>query len=66
MPSKLEFPEIFSGNSFALSNEDNNTSGPLYREGRADLSFAENTINYSPEFSKPDYWEITKCFVLFA
>ena len=35
--SRLEFLERFSANNFALSNAEDNTSGPLNRGGIADL-----------------------------
>ena len=35
--SILEFLEFFLGNNFALSNAEDNTSGPLNRGGVADL-----------------------------
>ena len=35
--SRLEFLEKFSANSFALSDAEDNTSGPLNRGGIADL-----------------------------
>ena len=35
--SKLEFLEKFSANNFALSDAEDNTSGPLNRGGIADL-----------------------------
>ena len=35
--SRLDFLEKFSANNFALSDAEDNTSGPLNREGIADL-----------------------------
>ena len=35
--SRLEFKEKFSANNFALSDAEDKTSGPLNREGIADL-----------------------------
>ena len=35
--SRLEFLEKFSANNFALSDAEDNTSGPLNRGGTADL-----------------------------
>ena len=35
--SRLEFLEKFSGNNFALSDAEDNTSNPLNRGGKADL-----------------------------
>ena len=37
--SRLEFLEKFSGKNFALSDAEDNTSGPLNRGGIADLPF---------------------------
>ena len=36
-PSRLEFFQKFSANNFALSDAEDNTSGPLNRRGIADL-----------------------------
>ena len=36
-PSRLELIEKFSANNFALSDAEDNTSGPLNRGGIADL-----------------------------
>ena len=35
--SRVEFLEMFLANNFALSDVEDNTSGPLNREGIADL-----------------------------
>ena len=42
--SRLEFKEKFSANSFALSDAENNTCGPLNRGGIADLPFLRTLI----------------------
>ena len=42
--SRLEFKEKFSAKNFALSDAENNTSGPLNRGGR--FTFVENTISF--------------------
>ena len=36
-PSRLEFLETFLANNVALSDAEDNTSGPLNRRGKADL-----------------------------
>ena len=42
--SRFEFLEKFLGNNFALSDAENNTSGPLNRGGIADLAIC-STMN---------------------
>ena len=44
--SRLEFLEKFFANNFALSDAEDNTSGPLNRGGIADLpTYVENTTS---------------------
>ena len=47
--SRLEFLEKFLVNNFALSDAEDNMSGPLNRGGIADLPFIENTIRNFPK-----------------
>ena len=48
--SRLEFLEKYLANSFALSDAENNTSGPLNRGGiYSRFTFVENTISNSPK-----------------
>ena len=42
--SWLEFLEKFLGNNFALSDAEDNTSGPLNRGGIADLPFIADSL----------------------
>ena len=42
--SKLEIKENFSANNFALSDAEDNTSGPLNRGGIADLSLLRTLL----------------------
>ena len=42
--SRLEYLEKFSANSFALSDAEDNTSGPLNRGGIADLSLLKTIL----------------------
>ena len=42
--SRLEFLEKFSGNNFALSDAEDNTSGPLNGGGIADLPLFRTTL----------------------
>ena len=50
--SRLEFSEKFSANNFALSDVEDNTSGPLNRGGIADLPFLKTLF----------YWQFTKSY----
>ena len=59
--SRLEFLEKFSTNNFALSDAEDNTSGPLNREGIADLPLLR-TLLAIPHKSKVS----AKGFVLLA
>ena len=42
--SRLEFLEKFSANNFALSDAEDNTSGPLNRGGIADFSLLRTLL----------------------
>ena len=53
--SRFEFLEKFLANNFALSDAEDNTSGPLNREGIADSPFVENTISYLPEVPRAKF-----------
>ena len=50
--SRLELSEKFSANNFALSDVEDNTSGPLNRGGIADLPFLKTLF----------YWQFTKSY----
>ena len=50
--SRFEFLEKFLANNFALSDAEDNTSGPLYRGGIADV---ENTISNSPKILRAKF-----------
>ena len=68
--SRLELLEKFSANNFALSDAEDNTSGPLNRGGIASrFVFAENAIGNSPKFPNivknlkiPEYENLTRSF----
>ena len=45
--SRLEFLEKFPANNFALSDAEDNTSGPLNREGIADLPLLRTLLAIS-------------------
>ena len=60
--SRLEFNEkIFS--NFALSDAEDNTSGPLNREGIADLPLLRTLLAIR---QKPSFLEVMDSFVLLA
>ena len=63
--SRLEFPENFSANNFALSDAEDNTSGPLNREGIADLPLLRTLLAIRQMSPKPSFWEAMDSFVLF-
>ena len=44
--SRLEFLEKFSANNFALSNTEDNTSGPLNRGGATDLPLLRTLLAF--------------------
>ena len=52
--SRLEFLEKFSANNFALSDAEDNTSGPLIRGGMTDLPLL-NTLSNSPKVTRPKF-----------
>ena len=58
-PSRLEIIEKFSANNFALSDAENNTSGPLNRGGIADFAIRQKS-------QEPSFWEVMDSFVLLA
>ena len=52
--SRLGFLEKFSANNFALSNAEDNTSGPLNRGGTAYLPLLK-TLSNSPKVSRANF-----------
>ena len=64
--SRLEFIEKFSANSFALSDADDNTSGPLNREGMADLLLLRTLLAICQKSRVPSFQEVMDSFVLLA
>ena len=65
-PSRLEFTEEFSGNNFALSDAEDNTSGPLNRGGIAYLSLLRTVLKIHEKSREPSFWEVMDSFVLLA
>ena len=62
--SRLEFLEKFSANNFALSDAEDNTSGPLNRGGIADLPLLRTLLAIRQKYRKSSFWKVTDSFVL--
>ena len=58
--SRLEFLEKFLVSNFALSDAEENTSGPLNRYGR--FTFVQNTIGKTPKVTRAKYLLNNKLF----
>ena len=62
--SRLWFLEKFSANNFALSDAKDNTSGPLNREGIADLPLLRTLLAIRQIPKEPSFWETKgSCFI---
>ena len=64
--SRLEFLVKFSANNFALSDAEDNTSGPLNRGGIADLSLLRTLLAICQKSRERRFWEVIDSFVLLA
>ena len=64
--SRLEFLEKFLANNFALSDAEDNTSGPLNRGGIADLPLFRTLLAIRLKSRQPSFWEVMGSFVLVA
>ena len=62
--SRLQFIEKFSANNFALSDEEDNTSGPLNRGGITDLPLLRALLAIRQKSREPSFWEVMDSFVL--
>ena len=56
--SRLEFSEKFSANNFALSDAEDNTSGPLNRGGIADLPLLRTRLAIRQKSREPSFWKM--------
>ena len=56
--SRLEFLEEFLSNSFALSDAEHNTFGPLNREGIADSTLLKTLLAICQKSLEPSFWEV--------
>ena len=64
--SRFEFLEKFLANNFALSDVEDNTSGPLNRGGVADLPLLRTLLEICQKSREPSFWEEMDSFVLAA
>ena len=64
--SRLQFLEKFPANNFALSDAEDNTSGPLNRGGIADLPLLRTLLAIRQKSREPSFWEVMDSFVLLA
>ena len=56
--SRVEFLEMFLANNFALSDVEDNTSGPLNREGIADLPLLRTLLTIRQKSREPSFCEV--------
>ena len=63
-PSILDFLEKFLANNFALSDAEDNTSGPLNRGGMADLPLLRKLLAIHQKSREPSVWEVMNSLVL--
>ena len=64
--SRFEFLEKFLANNFALSDAEDNTSGPLNRGGIAYLPLLRTLLAIRQKSREPSFWEVMDSFVLVA
>ena len=64
--SRLEYLEKFLANNFALSDAENNTSGPLNRGGMADLPLLRTLLAICQKSREPRFWKVMDPFVFVA
>ena len=64
--SRLEFLEKFIANNFALSDAEDNTSGPLNKRGIADLPLLRTILAIHQKSGEPSFWEVMDSFVFVA
>ena len=64
--SRLEFLDKFSGHNVALSDVEDNTTGPMNRGGIADLPWMRTLLAIRQKSREPSFWEVMDSFVLLA
>ena len=65
-PSRLKFLEKFLANNFALSDAEDDTSGPLDRGGIADLPLLRTLLAIHQKSREPSFWEVMDSFDLLS
>ena len=60
--SRLEFLEKFLAKNSALSDAEDNTSGPLNRGGIADLPLLRTLLTICQKSREPSFWEVMDSF----
>ena len=64
--SRLELSQRFLVVNFALSDAEDNTSGPLNRGGKADLPLLRTLLVIWQKSQESDFWEKMDSFVFVA
>ena len=64
--SRLKFLEKFFANNFALSDAEDNTSGPLNKGGIANLPMLRTLLALRQKSREPNFCEVKDSFVLVA
>ena len=64
--SGLEFLETFIAHNFALSDAEENTSGPLNRGGIADSPLLRTLLAIRKKSREPSFWEVMDSSALVA
>ena len=64
--SRSEFFEKFLASNVALSEAEDNTSGPLNRGGIADLALLRTILAIDQKSREPSFWEVMDSLVLVA
>ena len=63
---RFEFLEKFFSNNFALSDAEDNASGPLNRGGIVDLPLLRTLSAIHQKSREPSFWDVMDSFVLVA
>ena len=56
--SRLKFLEKFSANNFALTDAEDNNSGPFNRGGIADLPFLRTLLAICQKSREQNFWKV--------
>ena len=64
--SRFQFSEKLLANNFALSDAEDNTSGPSNRKGIANLPLLRTLLATDQKSREPSFWEVMDSLVLLA